>query len=102
MTNCSIILTTTDQPEIARAIASDLVKSNLASCVQIDKVTSIYEWQGNIAEAEEYRLSIKAADKNIKAIEKRILELHNYELPEIIAIPITGGSDKYIMWLKTS
>jgi periplasmic divalent cation tolerance protein len=100
MTGCSIVITTTDNELLAKEIARALIGCELVGCVQIDEVYSIYEWNGSIEESQEYRLIIKASDSNLEAIEAKIKELHNYDLPEIIRLSIDGGEHNYIKWLK--
>jgi periplasmic divalent cation tolerance protein len=102
MTGCSVIITTTDSDVVSKEIARELVKLRLAKCVQIDKVSSVYEWMDEIEECQEYRLMIKAPNEHLKAIEKKVVELHNYDLPQIIILDIQGGLAEYINWLKKS
>ena len=100
MTDCSIVITTTNKSDIAYTLSKRLVELGLVRCVHVDKTTSFYEWQGVIEEEEEYRLFIYAPHPNIDAIEQQIATLHNYDLPKIITVDIRGGSDKYLAWLK--
>jgi len=100
MTNCSILITTTDNHDLSRKLARELIAAGLSKCAQIDKVTSIYEWEGAVEEAQEYRVMFKVADKNLDAAQAQIAKLHNYALPEIIAVSIDAGSAAYINWLK--
>ena len=96
----TISLTTTDDLAAARRISHLLVERKLARCVQMDRVTSIYEWKGNVEEAEEFRLTIKAPSLHTKLIEAAILEVHNYDLPQIVSFEVTGGSEKYLNWVN--
>ena len=96
----TISLTTTDDLAAARRISRLLVERKLARCVQMDRVTSIYEWKGNVEEAEEFRLTIKAPSLHTKLIEATILEVHNYDLPQIVSFEVTGGSEKYLNWVN--
>lgn len=100
MSGVTITLTTTDKEAVAKQIARDLVSKKLAKCVQIDQTLSIYEWEGKIEESPEYRLVIKAPTENTKKIEEAITSLHNYELPQILTVDASGGSEKYIDWIK--
>lgn len=99
MTNCCIIMTTTDNPDIATNISIDLVKLGFAKCIQKDNIESIYEWEGKVETGNEYRLMIKCVSSNAKAIMEYIKQKHNYTLPEIIQINIDNGSEEYIKWL---
>jgi periplasmic divalent cation tolerance protein len=65
----------------------------------IPKVTSFYTWKENFHKEEETLLLIKTKQSNWKVLEKRILELHTYEVPEIICLPITQAHKPYLMWL---
>lgn len=96
-----ITLTTTDKLPLAKKIAHTLVQTKLAKCVQIHPVTSVYEWKGEVVEDEEYRLIIKSPSANVKAIETAISSMHDYEVPQIITLDASGGSEKYLEWLKS-
>lgn len=100
MTNCSIIITTTDDLKVAKNIAEKLVDKNLAKCVWRDEINSTYEWEGKIVTDSEYRLFIKSTKAKYKDIEAIIKELHNYDLPGIIEIDITNGSKEFLSWIK--
>jgi periplasmic divalent cation tolerance protein len=90
------------EEESAR-IAQSLVEEKLAACVNVvGPVHSIYRWRGAIENAREYMLVIKAAMRNFSKLERRVRELHSYEVPEIIAVPLAAGSKPYIAWLAES
>lgn len=81
-------------------IARVLVEERLAACVNlVPSVTSVYRWEGKVEEASEQLLVIKTVAERFEAVKVRIKELHSYELPEIIAIPITKGSSEYLDWI---
>ncbi len=95
-----IVFTTCPNAEVADTIAHELVKRGLAACVNIlPSIRSVYTWKGKVETASEHLLLVKSHGRQYKAIEARIRELHPYELPEIIAVPIAGGLDKYLGWL---
>ncbi len=100
MTNAVVVLCTcADRGEAAR-IAQALVGAHLAACVNIlPGITSIYRWQGKVEEAEEVLLFAKTTLERFPGLRDRITELHSYETPEIIAVPIAEGSEKYLRWL---
>lgn len=100
MTDCIVIITTTDTVELARNIAKRLVQSSLSKCVQFSKINSVYEWDGKVEEVEEYRVLIKASKKNVKAIEEVIIALHSYSLPQFISINVDNGSKPYLDWIE--
>ena len=84
----------------AQQIARALVEDGLAACVnRLNGVKSTYFWAGALQEDTETLLIIKTASDSLAALRARITELHPYELPEVIAVPITGGSPEYIDWL---
>lgn len=82
-------------------LAETLVGERLAACVNMPPpVTSMYRWQGEVEKAEEILLIIKTTSERFDALRDRILQLHSYETPEIIAIPIVAGSEPYLQWLR--
>ena len=102
MTDKRIVLTTAGSSDEARRIAEALVERRLAACVNIvSKIVSIYRWQGEVEEAEEWMLLIKTAVP-FERVRDAILEMHPYELPECISIAIEGGSGEYLKWLVDS
>jgi periplasmic divalent cation tolerance protein len=87
----------------AEAIAHHLVSNRLAACVNISApVRSVYRWQGKVESAPEWLLTIKTARSRFDEIAAAIQALHSYELPEIIALPITAGSAPYLKWIADS
>lgn len=95
-----LILTTAPSQAEARKIARALVERKVAACVNIiPKIESIYRWQGKVESAEEWLLVVKTTQARVKTVEKAIRELHSYELPECIVVPIEGGSREYLRWL---
>ncbi|WP_341787934.1 divalent-cation tolerance protein CutA [Rickettsia endosymbiont of Cantharis rufa] len=94
-----LILTTTNDLQIAEKIASILLESNIAACIQIDDVKSYFRWCGRVTLETEYKLVIKAKTSNYNGIENKLLVIHNYELPQIIKINIDCGLQKYLEWI---
>lgn len=95
------VTTTTETKEQAQTIAHHLVEAKLAACVQITgPITSIYRWKGKVENTEEWLCLIKTRDDIYDKVEKAIKELHPYETPEIIAVPIVKGSPDYLNWLE--
>ncbi len=95
------IVTTTDRKELAETIARTLVERRLAACTQIiGPILSVYRWQGEVESAEEWQCWIKTTRERYDAIEKAIRELHTYEVPEILAIPVVAGNSSYVQWLE--
>ena len=95
------VATTTDSEEAAKAIAGELVAKRLAACVQvIGPIASTYRWKGRIESEREWLCLIKTRRSLYPKVEKAILALHNYETPEIVALPIIAGSKGYLKWLR--
>jgi len=87
----------------AEEIAAHLVDRNLAACVNISSpVRSIYRWQGKVESAPEWLLTVKTRRERFEDISAAIQSLHSYELPEIIALPITAGFAPYLKWITQS
>ncbi|MFQ6099657.1 MAG: divalent-cation tolerance protein CutA [Anaerolineae bacterium] len=100
MTNHIQVLTTTETKADAQAIASAVVEKRLAGCVQvIGPITSTYWWEGEIETAEEWLCVIKSREDLCERLEEAILGTHPYEVPEILAVPVTAGSKRYLEWL---
>jgi periplasmic divalent cation tolerance protein len=95
----SIIMTTTASQDDAKEIANLLLEGRLAACVQIFPVLSLYTWEGKVNEDPEHILFIKAKNADYAAIETTIKEKHKYDVPEIIRVPIVGGSASYLSWV---
>lgn len=97
-----IIATAIDSQKAAQEIAEMLVSTKLAACVQISIVGSTYHWKGKVTNSAEYLLLIKTTSGLYSKVEKAILEVHTYKLPEIIMIPIQNGFQPYLEWIKDS
>src|SRR3954465_15133103 len=95
-----IILTTAGSRDEARQIAKSLVESRLAACVNvIPKIESVYRWENNVQEAEEWLLLVKTTSANFEVGKEAIHKLHSYDLPECISIKIADAEDSYLAWL---
>ena len=98
-----IIFVTASTKKEARIIAAALVKKRFAACVNIiERIESLFYWQGKIDRAKEALLIIKSKKSKLKSIIKLVKSLHSYEVPEIIALPIIGGEQKYLNWIDDS
>ena len=98
-----LILVTTSSQEETERIARSLVDSRQAACVNIiSGLRSIYRWKGKIWDEGELLLFIKTRISLFEQVEAKIKEIHSYEVPEIIAIPIIRGSKAYLNWLRES
>jgi periplasmic divalent cation tolerance protein len=95
-----IIFTTTDNPDVSKAIIESLLEQKLCACIQVDKVESHYLFEGQKRNVDEYRLNIKALSSNYHDIEQLILQIHNYKVPEILCVEVKDGFPDYINWVK--
>lgn len=101
MTPYLMILTTAGTREDAGRISESLVEKGLAACVQVTgPIGSVYRWKGKMEKAEEWLCSIKTARDLYAEVERAIREIHPYEVPEIVALPIESGSADYLLWLS--
>lgn len=101
MSDALAIFCTCSNADEARRIARDLVASRLAACVNIlPLVESIYRWQGEVETAQEALLVIKTVRERFPDVQQRILHLHSYDTPEIIALPVATGLEKYLAWIQ--
>ena len=98
-TGYAVIITTCPDREQAEALASGLVSTRLAACVQLSDTVSFYAWKRKVEKESVVRLMIKARMALYPEIEAHILENHPYELPEVIMLPITGGLEGYLDWI---
>ena len=102
-TKALIVLNTCPGSITAKNIAADLVANKLAACVQvIPGIQSFFRWGGSVDTKEEYLLVIKTTTACYQEVEKSIQALHPYELPEIVAVPISTGLSGYLQWLNDS
>jgi periplasmic divalent cation tolerance protein len=94
-----LILSTASTHDEASRIAEVLVAERLAACVQLSPIESWYRWEGKIEHAPETRLHIKTTAGRADQVRDRIRALHSYEVPEIVILPIGGGSAEYLEWI---
>ncbi len=103
MTDKILVLTTAGSKEEARKIGRALVERLLAACVNIvPQVGSIYRWEGEVEEAEEWLLIIKTTRSAFERVRDAIKELHSYDVPECVTVSIDSGSMEYLNWLGES
>ncbi len=96
-----VVLITAPGEDEAVRIASSLVETRLAACVNIIKdVRSIYSWQGQIEDDSEVLLIVKTRKDLFDSLSEKVKEFHSYSVPEIIALPIINGSEDYLKWIK--
>lgn len=98
-----LCLTTVDDESTARQIARSLLKQKLVACVNISaKSASLYHWQGEIAEDSEFLLQMKTNSQKVRQLERKIREIHPYDVPEFIVMEIVDGASDYLSWINSS
>ena len=102
MTGCCQVTTTWPDQAAANRAAATLVAERLAACAQVQgPIQSTYAWKGAIEQGQEWYCHLKTTAERLPALQRRIRELHPYEVPEVIAWPITGGEQSYLEWIRT-
>jgi periplasmic divalent cation tolerance protein len=97
-----VFCTCADEQEALR-LAKVLVERRLAACVNVlPRLQSVYRWEGDVKLESEYLLLMKTTEDRFPALRDDITELHSYEVPEVLAVPVWGGSDKYLAWIRES
>jgi periplasmic divalent cation tolerance protein len=95
-----VVLMTAGSQEEADQVAQALVTEMLAACVNvIPGVTSIYKWEGKVQRDQEWLLVAKSRRDVLDALVRRVQALHSYDVPEVIALPLVGGSEAYLRWI---
>jgi len=97
-----VVLVTVESEAQARAIASAIVKEKYGACVSLMPVHSVYTWENEVHSDPEWQLIIKTDLTYYSQLETRIRQLHSYEVPEIIALPIQAGLTPYLQWIGES
>jgi periplasmic divalent cation tolerance protein len=98
-----IVLVTAGNEQQAQSIARRLVDDRLAACVNIvGPIRSVYRWGDAVEDEPEFLLLIKTRASLLGRLERRVIELHSYEIPEVLAIAPSGGSAAYLGWLLES
>jgi periplasmic divalent cation tolerance protein len=96
-----VCLLTAPDAEAARRLARALVEERLAACVNlVPGVTSIYRWEGALHEDAEWLLVAKTTQDRLAALAERLAVLHPYALPELVALAPSGGSERYLSWVR--
>jgi len=102
MTDKLVVLTTVDKEDLAQALAAELVERRLAACVNILPLgASIYRWKGQVHRDREYLLLIKTSAHLFNDVRDTIRELHTYELPDVIALPIAVADENVLEWMAS-
>lgn len=100
MTNTRVVLTTVGLKDVAEKLATQLVERRLAACVNIvGPIRSVYRWKHKVQNEAEYLLLIKTTTEHAAQLQSAFRELHPYELPECLQLPVIGGSEEYLNWV---
>ncbi len=103
MTDALVVLVTAPSAEKAVEIARAVVEERLAACGNVlTGVRSIYRWEGKVQDEPEALLVLKTRRERFAALRDRILALHPYDVPEVIALPVEGGNAAYLEWIAES
>ncbi len=103
MSDALVVLATAPNRQQAETIAAALVEEKLAACVNVlGEVSSIYRWQGAVQRDEEALMIIKTSRQRFAALRRRFVELHSYDVPELLALPVADGAPDYLAWLFES
>jgi len=103
MTDAILVLSTCPDEDVGARIAATLVEERLAACVnRVPGIASTYRWQGKVCNDAEQLLLIKTTRARFDALRERIVALHPYELPEVIAVDIASGLAPYLAWIESA
>jgi periplasmic divalent cation tolerance protein len=94
-----VVIFSTSGPGESEKIAEDLLEKRLCACVNIVPVRSRYHWKGELCRDDEDLLIIKTTDERSDAVIRRIAEIHSYEVPEAIVLPVIAGYGPYLQWV---
>jgi periplasmic divalent cation tolerance protein len=95
-----VVLVTTPDETVARTLARALVEERLAACGNIvPAITSIFSWQGAVQQEAEALLVLKTSAERVEALRARVVELHPYDVPEVLSLAVDAGNQPYLDWL---
>lgn len=102
-TGAVIVLTTIGTASDGETLARTLVTERLAACVNLlPEMQSVYQWKGELTVDRERQLIIKTTERRLEALRTRLHQLHPYDVPEFLVIPVTQGSPQYLQWLASN
>ena len=96
-----IVITSTDSEENAELIIHTLLEKKIVACVQSSTVRSTYRWQGEVIQSEEIRLEFKSKVSLYETLKTEIEQIHLYDVPEILMLPVTDGNVSYLQWIES-
>jgi periplasmic divalent cation tolerance protein len=100
MTDILVVLVTAPSAEKAAELARQLVEERLAACGNVlPGIRSIYRWEGKVQDEPEALLVLKTHRDRFEALRNRVLALHPYQVPEVLALPVEAGNEQYLAWV---
>mgnify|MGYP002351831243 CR=1 FL=1 len=100
-TDVRVVLCTVPDREVALRLSRALVEERLVACVNLlPQVTSVYRWEGAVQEDTELLLMMKTQAARVEALTARVVALHPYDVPEVLVLPVSGGSEAYLGWVR--
>jgi periplasmic divalent cation tolerance protein len=100
MSDAVLVLTTVPSAEVGERIARALVEARLAACVNVlPAMLSVYRWKGEVQQETEHQLVIKTARRRLAALQEQLDQLHPYDLPEFLVLPVEDGDPAYLSWV---
>ena len=93
------VVTTTDSERAAAELARSVVETRAGACVQVVPIRSFYRWDGAVQDDPEWQLQIKTSASRLDALVAHIVEQHEYDVPEVVVLPIEGGNPAYLSWV---
>ena len=98
----TVVMSTVGSEDAAARLAHGAVEQGLAACVQSSPIASVYRWEGDVQQDREVLLLFKTASDRVAALRDFIQEQHEYDVPEILELPVSGGSADYLGWVHAS
>ena len=96
------VITTVPDPEVAESIARAVVEERLAACANLlGNVVSVFRWENRMERKVEVLVIMKTTQQGFDNLRRRIVELHPYDVPELIALPVQGGYEPYLQWVRS-
>ena len=94
------VLTTAPDASVAESLAQRLVEERLAACANIlPGMTSVFWWEGSVQSESEVLVLLKSTESSYPALRDRLLQLHPYDVPEVLRLSVAGGSEAYVEWV---
>lgn len=99
--DCVLVLVTIPADAETEAFARGLVETGVAACVNIlPKMLSVYRWEGEVESEAEHQVLIKTTSAGVPSLWQRVRDLHPYDVPEFIVVPIIDGNEAYLKWVR--